>query len=145
VRSRGQDQGDFRPLSPAYLAGVEEGLGWQNGGMDHTDTRADASGRPAKVSVCPFLGLRDDPSTRYDFPESTNRCYAASRRSAGSVAFVTRIVAAFSGTKRPQPIGAKHQATCCLTTAHETCARYRHSKGSQRTGSRNAGGRSRRG
>jgi hypothetical protein len=90
------------------------------------------AGRPeasALVSVCPFLGLRDDPSTRYDFPESANRCHAASRRSAGSVAFFPRIVAAFSGTKRPQPIGVEHQATCCLTIAHETCARYPAVKG----------------
>ena len=83
----------------------------------------------ALASVCPFLGLRDDPSTRYDFPESANRCHAASRRSAGSVAFPPRIVAAFSGTKRPQPIGLEHQTTCCLTTAHKTCARYRAVKG----------------
>ena len=41
----------------------------------------------ALVSVCPFLGLRNDPSTRYEFPESANRCHSASRRSAGSVAF----------------------------------------------------------
>ena len=84
---------------------------------------------PEMVPVCPFIGWRGDPSTRYDFPESANRCHAASRRSAGSVAFPPRIVAAFSGTKRPQPIGLEHQTTCCLTTAHETCARYRAVKG----------------
>ena len=78
----------------------------------------------ALVSVCPFLGLRDDPSTRYDFPESANRCHAASGRRAGSVAFLPRIAAAISGTRRPQPIGVGHQASCCLTAAHETCARY---------------------
>ena len=86
------------------------------------------AGRPeasAIVSVCPFLGLRDDPSTRYEFPESANRCHAASTRNAGSVAFFPRIVAAFSGTKRPQPIGVAHQTTYCLTTAHETCTRFR--------------------
>ena len=83
----------------------------------------------ALVSVCPFLGLRDDPSTRYDFPESANRCHSASRRGGGSVAFFPRTIAAFSGTKRPQPIGLEHQASCCLTTAHETCARYRTVKG----------------
>ena len=86
------------------------------------------AGRPSTSvpgSVCPFLGLREDPSTRYDFPESANRCHAASRRSAGSPALLPRIVAAISGTRRPQPIGMEHQTTCCLTAAHETCARYR--------------------
>jgi hypothetical protein len=83
----------------------------------------------ALVSVCPFLGLRADPRTRYDFPQSANLCHSASRRGGGSVAFFPRTIAAFSGTKRPQPIGLEHQASFCLTTAHETCARYRTVKG----------------
>jgi len=86
------------------------------------------AGRPRRPPLCLFVlfsGCGDDPSTRYKFPESANRCHAASTRNAGSVAFFPRIVAAFSGTKRPQPIGVAHQTTYCLTTAHETCTRFR--------------------
>ena len=60
---------------------------------------------PAGVPVCPFLGLRNDPSTRYDFPDPGNSCRAA-------------------GARRPQPIGVEHQESRCLTAAHELCARH---------------------
>jgi len=61
---------------------------------------------PAGVPVCPFLGLRSDPSTRYDFPDPGNFCRA-------------------TGAKRAQPIDVEHQESRCLTAAHEQCARYR--------------------
>ena len=60
---------------------------------------------PGGVPVCPFLGLRKDPSTRYDFPDPGNSCRAA-------------------GARRPQPISVEHQKSRCLTAAHEPCARY---------------------
>jgi hypothetical protein len=60
---------------------------------------------PVGVPVCPFLGLKDDPSTHYDFPHPANLCRAASNR-------------------RAQPIEPGHQGSHCLTAAHNLCARY---------------------
>ena len=61
---------------------------------------------PAGATVCPFLGLRNDPSTRYDFPDPGNSCRP-------------------TGTTRSQPIDLGHQQSRCLTAAHVQCARYR--------------------
>lgn len=79
---------------------------------------------PASLPVCPFLGFRDDPSTRYDFPDPANLCHAASEPRATSEASPRRFVARMPGTGRSQPIGAEHQASRCLTAMHEQCARY---------------------
>lgn len=78
----------------------------------------------AGVPVCPFLGLGDDPSTRYDFPDPRNRCYATLERGATSMGSRRRFVTGMAGTRRPQPIGAEHQKSRCLTAAHGQCARY---------------------
>ena len=61
---------------------------------------------PAGATVCPFLGLRNDPSTRYDFPDPGNSCRP-------------------TGATRSQPIDLEHQQSRCLTAAHTQCARYR--------------------
>jgi len=79
---------------------------------------------PAGVPVCPFLGWRDDPSTRYDFPDPTNLCHATSEWGATSVASPRRILTGVAGTRRSSPIGLGHQESHCLTAAHEQCARY---------------------
>ena len=63
---------------------------------------------PADVPVCPFLGFRDDPATRNDFPDPGNRCQ----------------LDLFS-----QPIGVEHQKSYCLTAAHQRCARYPAGRG----------------
>ena len=78
----------------------------------------------AGVPVCPFLGFRDDPSTRYDFPDPGNLCHATSERGATSVASPRRFGTRMAGTRRSQPIDAEHQKSRCLTAAHEQCARY---------------------
>ncbi len=68
-----------------------------------------AAARPeasASAPVCPFLGLRNDPSTRFDFPDPGNSCRP-------------------TGTTRSQPIDLGHQQSRCLTAAHVQCARYR--------------------
>jgi hypothetical protein len=78
----------------------------------------------ARVSVCPFLGLRDDSSTRYDYPEFANCCHSASERGSRSMAFAPRILAGIVSTRQPQRIGAEHQRSFCLTASHEQCARY---------------------
>jgi hypothetical protein len=79
---------------------------------------------PAGVPVCPFLGWRDDPSTRYDYPDPANLCHATSERGATSVASPRRILTGVAGTRRSSPIGLGHQESHCLTAAHEQCARY---------------------
>ena len=79
---------------------------------------------PAAVSVCPFLGFKDDPSTRCDFPDPRNLCHAGSGRGATLFASPRRLLAGKSGAVRPQEIGAAHQVSRCLTAAHQQCARY---------------------
>jgi len=81
-------------------------------------------GAPPSVPVCPFLGFRDDPSTRYDFPDPANLCHATSGRGTTSLASPQRFVTGVAGTRRPQPIAAQHQKSRCLTAAHEQCAQY---------------------
>jgi hypothetical protein len=81
-------------------------------------------GAPTSVPVCPFLGFRDDPSTRYDFPDPANLCHAPSGRASTSLASPRRFVTGSAGHRRPQPIAAQHQKSRCLTAAHQQCARY---------------------
>jgi hypothetical protein len=79
---------------------------------------------PVVVPVCPFLGLRDDPSTRCDFPDPRNLCHAASTRGATLFAFPRQFVTGKAGSVRAQPIDAELQKSTCLTATHERCARY---------------------
>jgi hypothetical protein len=79
---------------------------------------------PAGVPICPLLGFKDDPATRYDFPDPRNCCHAVSRRSDTPVAFAQRFVNGVTGAGRSQPIGVEDQEARCLTPAHERCARY---------------------
>jgi hypothetical protein len=83
------------PKTPEIPVGAPEQL-----------TVAAGPGAPAVAPVCPFLGLRNDPSTRYDFPDPGNSCRPA-------------------GSTRSQPIDLGHQQSRCLTVAHTQCARYR--------------------
>ena len=78
----------------------------------------------AGAPVCPYLGFRDDPSTRCDFPDPRNLCHAASGRGAPSFRSPLRFVTGKAGTRRPQPIGAEHQRSSCLSATHEQCSRY---------------------
>ena len=81
-------------------------------------------GAPPSVPVCPFLGFRDDHSTRYDFPDPANLCHATSGKGTTSLASPRRFVTGVAGTRRPQLIAAQYQKSHCLTAAHEKCARY---------------------
>jgi hypothetical protein len=78
----------------------------------------------AAVPVCPFLGFRNDPSTRCDFADPRNSCHATSARGGASLASPRRFIPGKAGSTRSQEIGASHQTSLCLTTAHEQCARY---------------------
>ena len=81
-------------------------------------------GTPAAVPACPFLGFRDDPSTRCDFPDPRNLCHSGSGRGATSFASPRRLLSGKAGTVRPREIGAAHQVSHCLTAAHDGCSRY---------------------
>ena len=85
---------------------------------------ADPDEEPAGVSVCPFLGFRDDPSTRCDYPSARNVCHATWERGAATLTSPRRVVSGNAGGERSRPIGAEHQRSLCLTAAHEQCARY---------------------
>ncbi len=56
--------------------------------------------RPA----CPFLGLDDDPRTRFTFAGTAHRCYASGR---------------------PGTVDLGHQGAFCLTATYPACPRYR--------------------
>jgi hypothetical protein len=102
TRSSGQLAGTTRALAaPANAASARD-----------TPVRAAELVLPAapprttvSEPICPFLGLRNDPSTRYDFPDPANLCHAASSR-------------------RAQPVALEHQDSHCLAAAHDLCARY---------------------
>jgi len=76
------------------------------------------------VSVCSFLGFRDDPSTRYEFPDAANLCHAASERGSAPPASSRRFGIGKASTVRSQPIDLEHQKTRCLSAMHEQCSRY---------------------
>jgi hypothetical protein len=85
---------------------------------------AGASHATAAAPVCPYLGFRDDPSTRCDFPDPRNLCHATPGPGGGSFAPPRWSVTGKADTRRPQPIGAEHQRSSCLSATHEQCSRY---------------------
>jgi hypothetical protein len=101
------------PPAPGALVGVPEPV---------------SAGAPrraaADVAVCPFLGFRDDPSTRCDYPDARNLCHATSKRGAALRAFPRRLVTGQAGTMPAKPIDPEHQKSRCLSVTHEQCARY---------------------
>ena len=58
---------------------------------------------PAPSAPCPYLGLRDDPATRYAFPSAGQRCHAR---------------------RRPAGVTLAKQEADCLTARHRSCPRY---------------------
>jgi hypothetical protein len=82
------------------------------------------SAASAGVPICPFLGFKDDPATRYDFPDPRNCCHAASGQGGVAVPSRRQIVARWAVAKGSQLIDVEHQEARCLTAAHGQCARY---------------------
>jgi hypothetical protein len=79
---------------------------------------------PVSSAICPFLGFRDDPSTRYDFADPRNLCHATTGHGPSSASSRRPSIIKLAGTRKPQPIGVEHQESRCLTAAHGQCARY---------------------
>lgn len=89
-------------------------------GPPHPDVRL-ADG----LTVCPYLGTRDDPATRFDFPYAGNACHAGVATNSGP-ARAGRLLQTFQRMTHqgPQPIALDHQATICLAAAHVQCPRF---------------------
>ncbi len=83
-----------------------------------------ATPAPADMGVCPFLGWKDDPSTRFDFPDAANRCHATPQRVAQSLNAPRLIAGSAAGGGRSRTIDTEHQRTHCLAASHRLCARY---------------------
>jgi hypothetical protein len=121
ARSSGQTAGTTVALAPLGIApGASEILAR----APRDRSSAAPSGASDGVPICPLLGFRDDPATRYDFPDPRNCCHAVSGRGATPVAFARRFVNGATGAGRSQPIGVEAQEARCMTPAHEQCARY---------------------
>ena len=63
----------------------------------------------AELAVCPYLGLADDPRTRFSFPVAGHRCQVKSKAA---------------------KIDLTQQARYCLSGRYSTCDRYRPPKAS---------------
>ncbi len=85
---------------------------------------ASAGGPRAGLSICPFLGMEEDPSTWYDFADPRNLCHAVPSGGSTPLGFLRRRLTGRSGAGRNQVITAAQQRTRCLTAAHRDCARY---------------------
>lgn len=73
-------------------------------------------------SACPYLGLRADRATRFDFPDDQHACHAGSGTPIGQSQ-------PSRGEKRrtgnAPAIAIDHQAAYCLSGAYPRCPRYR--------------------
>ena len=81
-------------------------------------TRHVASSAPP---VCPFLGFKDDQTTRCDYPDTRNMCHAAAANAGMSRRGPRRLG---RGGGRSVAISPDHQSSLCLTTNHQQCERY---------------------
>lgn len=74
------------------------------GMADASDPTTPVDARGGSDPVCPYLGLPDDPPTRFSFPSEDHRCWAAAHA---------------------RTIDLPHQGSYCLAAAHPECSRYR--------------------
>jgi LysM repeat protein len=68
----------------------------------------------AEPEVCPFLGLPDDPRTRFTFADPAHRCHVGAK---------------------PTPIDLGHQGAYCLTAGYPACERFRSPRKAERPAS----------
>ena len=73
-------------------------------------------------SVCPFIGFKDDPATRCDYPDARNVCHAAAANAGSSTPMPWRL--GRGGRGRSVAIMPDHQSAVCLTAGHRQCGRY---------------------
>ena len=73
--------------------------------------------------VCPYLGFKDDPATRLDYPDDRNVCHAAAV-SGASRPSRRRLVRGGANGGRSVAISTDHQVSLCLTAMHQQCERY---------------------
>lgn len=83
-----------------------------------------ATSTPSAAPVCPFLGFKEDPATRCSYPDPRNVCHARSERGGVPFPLPRRLISGTGGGTRSQVISPEDQATLCLTSEHEQCARY---------------------
>jgi hypothetical protein len=74
-----------------WILNEEIEVGEGSPGLDPTNERS---------TVCPFLGLRDDPATSYALPSAENHCHR---------------------TPSPWPVPYNYQGTICLAAKHSQC------------------------
>lgn len=109
-------------VAVASVTTLERSSAPQDAPASTSETEPDAAGAATVPEVCPFLGLRDDPSTRLDFPDSRNACHAASGLRSGGEHRRPGTARLRSGKARA--IEPDHQATHCLAATHLVCPRY---------------------
>lgn len=61
------------------------------------------SNNAEKITICPYLGLVDDRTSRFAYPEPAHRCYT---------------------TKPAAPIELEHQSTFCFSQQCQACPRF---------------------
>jgi hypothetical protein len=83
---------------------------------------ATASGPPRESPVCPYIGFEADPSTRYDFPDASNRCHAVSLPATPTARWLR---VGHRGGRRSRPVDPAFQSSHCLSATHEQCDLYR--------------------
>ncbi len=80
----------------------------------------------AGLSVCPFLGTRDEPSTWFDFPTAGNLCHATSGGTPPSSTPLAALRRLISGSTASDPVlvPLDHQRAFCLAAVYEQCSRF---------------------
>ena len=83
--------------------------------------------RQAPVSappVCPYLGFKDDPATRLDYPDDRNVCHAAAASAGAARPSPRRLGRGGGSGNRSVAISPDYQVSMCLTAMHQQCERY---------------------
>jgi hypothetical protein len=115
------------PLAPSpwSLPGAPDG---RRAAAAPTHDQAEvATAMPGTPLACPYLGIYDDPPTRYDFAHPANACHAGV--DVARVSGWRQRVGLRAGGDRPTAVSAEHQTRLCLTADHVQCPRYPRATG----------------